>query len=190
MKTSYIFTDDKELLDFIIWEVKKYTGCTELSKVLFTYNRLTVEELAQEVYVKLLRTVSPMGFNKSFVRQAVVFVCIDEYRRFRIYDVPRSTTDPEDWEPNAQEALEITEEETYGLTERLMQLDLFTDRELSVVLLLIEGHRNPVIRDTLGIPKMTYYTLLKRIKERLLELQIPSLEEEIEGLFTTKDKLF
>jgi DNA-directed RNA polymerase specialized sigma24 family protein len=172
---SHKFKDDLEVLEFIKWEVRKYTGCyKDDNKVLFAYNRLTVEELAQEVYVKLLRTVSTKGLNKKYVRQAVVFTCIDEYRRFRVYDYPGSLEELEEQE-SPQERIEVSKEDTYGLTERLMQLDIFTDRELEVVLLLMEGHRNPEVRDLLSIPKMTYYTLLKRIRAKYIETC--SLEE-------------
>lgn len=163
---SHKFKDDLEVLEFIKWEVRKYTGCyKDDNKVLFAYNRLTVEELAQEVYLKLLRSVSPKGLNKKYVRQAVVFVCIDEYRRFRVYDYPEG---PEELE-SPQERLEVEAQEVYGLTERLMQLDIFTEKELSVILLLMEGHRNPAVRKILDIPKMTYYTLLNRIKSKYIE---------------------
>lgn len=155
MKISYIFEDERELLDFIIWEVKKYTGCNDLSRVLFAYNRLTVEELAQEVYLKLLKTVSS-GMNKSYVRQAVVFVCIDEYRRYRLYDNPNAQ--------ESQDTLESCEAEVYQETERLRHLRIFSERELEVMELLLLGHRNPEVREILKIPKMSYYTLLNRIK--------------------------
>lgn len=156
MKISYRFESPEELLEFIIWEVKKYTGCKDLEKVLFSYNRLTVEELAQEVYVKLLRTVKPEGFNKSFVRQAVVYVCIDEYRRFRLYDTS----------PDAQENLEVEQDEVFKETERLRHLEIFTGRELQVIELLMLGHKNLEVREILGIPNMTYYSLLKRLREK------------------------
>lgn len=157
---SHIFKSDKELMEFIQKEVMKYVGCYDPTKVLFSYNRLTVEELSQEVMVRLLRSVD-QEFNKKYVRQAVMYVCIDEYRRFRLHDLPEDLEEPE------------TDGEEFELVERLMQVDRFTPQELKVIELLMLGHRNPEIREILKIPKMTYYTLLNRIKSKYLEADRP-----------------
>ena len=152
---SHILSD-KELLDFILREVKKYTGCSDTTRVLYSYNRLTIEELAQEVYLKILRTVAEV--NKSYVRQTVMFVCIDEYRKWTELDSSYSEEETED-------------SETFKETERLMTLGIFEPKELDIVLGLMEGKRNPEIREELGIPKMSYYTMLKRIKLKYLEAE-------------------
>jgi DNA-directed RNA polymerase specialized sigma24 family protein len=121
---------------------------------------MTIEELTQEVYLKLLRTVQEEGkMNKSYVRQAVVFVCIDEYRKISDLD------NPEPLSPDTP----IDHEEVFQDVERLMSLDIFEPKELTVMLKLMEGLRNPEVREDLGIPKMTYYTLLKKLKLKYIE---------------------
>ena len=148
---SYKFKDDKELLEFIAVEVKKYTGAKERDKILFSYNRMTVDELAQEVFIKLLRTVSSK--NKKYIRQAVIYVCIDFYRL-------KADIDPQGLE-DSPENLEAPKD---LMPERLMQLSRFSGRELEVILRMLDGQRNPEIREAMKIPKMTYYTLLKRLE--------------------------
>ena len=97
--------------------------------------------------------------NKSYVRQAVVFVCIDEYRKISDLDNP---------EPSSPD-LTLEHEEVFQDVERLMSLDIFEPKELTVMLKLMEGLRNPEVREDLGIPKMTYYTLLKKLKLKYIE---------------------
>lgn len=181
-KVSYKFKGPEEILEFIQKEVMKYTGCFSLSQVLYSYNRLTVEELAMEVYLKLLRSVNDKQLNKAYVRQAVVFVCIDEYRRYRLVDPKPVLYDGEEEGDDSycDRQLNLEADETYNfeLTERLMNLKLFEPKELEVVLLLMEGKRNPEIRKELDIPKMTYYTLLSRLRRKYIEL----FEEELEEL--------
>lgn len=168
MHKSYRFKDDNDLMDFIQKEVRKYTGqYSDDNRVLFAYNRLTVEELSQEVALRLLRAVTPDGPNKTYVRQAVIYVCIDEYRRYRVYDLPSNS--PE----------EQLEDDTLVATERVMQLKIFNPKELEVVKLLMEGHRNPQVREILKIPKMTYYTLLARIKVKYIEELNTVVKQEV-----------
>lgn len=149
---SYSFKGPEEILEFIQKEVMKYTGCFVPDRIMYGYNRMTVEEVTHEVYIKILRSVNK-DINKSYVRQAVVFVCLDLYRKQVEDDGPK---DPKD--------LEISEEEVFDEMERLMQLHKFTPKELRVVELLLEGKRNPEVRKELKIPKMSYYTLLNKIK--------------------------
>lgn len=157
---SYKFKSDEELHKFIMKSIKAYTGYQD-GQILFRYNRMTVEELAQEVFIKLLRTVGDM--NKKYVRQAVVFVCIDAYRK----NTEQCPVDPwEDGEVFNEKEYIVLKAPEDPMPERLMQLHKFTERELEVVMLLLEGKRNPEIRNELDIPKMTYYTLLNRIKEK------------------------
>ncbi len=186
MKTSYKFKDDQELLGFILSEVKKYTGCYYEHKVLYSYNRLTVEELAQEVFLKILRSVNSRELNKSYVRQAVVFVCIDEYRRYRLNDMPttKQGLGSEEFDVNFQENLETPQAYEFELTERLMNLKMFEAKELEVVMLLIEGKRNPEVRKELNIPKMTYYTLLKRLRRKYIEAMDLEISESEQALGT------
>lgn len=175
-KRSHIFNDTEELLEFINREVMKYTGCTQSDKILFSYNRMTVEEIAQEVVLKILRSHNDEGINKSYVRQAVVYVCIDIYRktsdicpgisRFSNHlsnGVTYTSTAGEGIPLPSQLANEVPE---YELIERLLNLKMFEPKELEVIILLMEGKRNPEIRQELNIPKMSYYTLLNRIKSK------------------------
>ena len=85
-----------------------------------------------------------------------MFVCIDEYRKWTELDSSYSEEETED-------------SETFKETERIMTLGIFEPKELSIILGLMEGKRNPEIREELGIPKMSYYTMLKRIKLKYLE---------------------
>jgi DNA-directed RNA polymerase specialized sigma24 family protein len=132
---------------------------------------MTTEELAMEVYIKILRSVQTKGLNKTYIRQAVMFVCIDEYRRQRDHDgADKFNQDDEHMRaPHSSNGQGyVTADETYGLTERLLALKIFEPRERDVILLLIEGKRNPEVRIELGIPKMSYYTLLNRIKRKYI----------------------
>ena len=167
---SHKFKDNQELLEFIIVEIKKYVGVLDTTKILYRYNRMTIEELAQEVNMKLLRTVGD-HMNKKYVRQAVVFVCIDFYR-LKGDDCPSAPIDNEDKNTDILEAPEDL------MPERLMQMDRFQGRDKEVILLMLEGYRNPEIREILGIPKMTYYTLLKRmnLKYNLEAVMLQDLE--------------
>ena len=168
-KIKYKFKDELEVLQYVIQEVKRYTGAKSLSQVLYSYNRLTVEELGQEVYVKILRSVQPEGLSKTYIRQAVIFVCIDEYRRYRLVDPIETSSDSEE-SIDREDLLESPETYGFELTERLMNLEMFEPKELEVILLLIEGKRNPEIREELNIPKMSYYTLLNRLKRKYTEI--------------------
>jgi len=167
-KISYIFKTDQDLINFINKEVKKYVGKYNTNQILYSYNRMTIEELSQEVFLKLLRTVQEDGLmNKSYVRRAVMMVCIDEYRRTtdsdQVFDVYSTDSDEGNTYSPADELL-ITQEEVYQDVERMLSLDIFEPKELKVMLKLMEGLRNPEVREELGIPKMTYYTLLNKLK--------------------------
>lgn len=158
---SHKFQSEVEFLEFIQLAVQDYVGVQDTQRILYNYDRMTVEELAQEVSLKLLRTVELGECNKSYVRQAVMWLCIGRYRKMTD-ECSESPEELDDLEGIAspQDKL-VTQEDV--LPERLMQLDKFTERELKVVMLMLEGKRNPEIRETLGIPKMTYYTLIKNL---------------------------
>lgn len=168
---SHKFKDNEELLQFITREIQKYIGVKDTTKILYRYNRMTIDELAQEVNMKLLRTVGDV-MNKRYVRQSVVFVCIDFYR-LKADDCPQGGLeylDDFDNGNNTSASKRMTYKTTENLEapedntpERLMQIDRFKGRDLEVILLMLEGYRNPEIREILGIPKMTYYTLLKKL---------------------------
>lgn len=166
-KISHVFQSPVEILQFINREVMKYTGCFDKTRVLYSYNRMTTEELGMEVYLKILKSVQTKGLNKTYIRQAVMFICIDEYRRKSDHDTSEKFSGTQMNEPLSSNGQGyVSAEETFGLTERLMALKIFEPKERAVVLLLIEGKRNPEVREELGIPKMSYYTLLKRIKNK------------------------
>lgn len=144
-------------LEFIEREVMKYTGCYVKDRILYGYNRMTVEELVQEVALRLLRApVEEM--NKSYIRTAIMFTCIDAYRKA-----------VEDDSDDLQELEDPREDKE--LVERLKTLEIFSHKELKVILMLMEGYRNPDIQQALGIPKRSYYTLLNRIKKNFTDLE-------------------
>lgn len=147
---------NRETLKDIEREVMKFTGCFNKDKVLWAYNRLTVEELTNEVAIKIIRSTNEV--NKSYIRKAVMFTCIDIYRKMSDYDESYS----EQCEPEDDGGLEFQE--------RLMTLKIFEPRELKIVLLMLEGKRNPEIRKELGIPKMTYYSILKRLRVKYTDM--------------------
>lgn len=163
---SHVFKDQAELLRFVVKEIRGYTGNYNLTKVMFKYNRLTIEEIAQEVIIRLLRTVGPV--NKKYVRQAVVFTCIDCYRKTTEYCPSDEEKEPELKSPEDP------------MPERLMQLHKFSEKELQVVMMLLEGRRNPEIREILDIPKVSYYTLLNRIKNKYSNDSEPMELEDLE----------
>jgi DNA-directed RNA polymerase specialized sigma24 family protein len=148
----------KEEVKFIQREVMKYTGCYQLNQILYSYDRLTVEELAQDVILRLLR--SPVEtMNKTYIRKAIMFHCIERYRKISDYDeVPlEHLEDPQD---------------AFEFQERLMTLKIFDPRELLIIGKLMEGYKNSEIRKDLGIPKMTYYATLKRIRKKYVDNDI------------------
>lgn len=163
---------DLELLETIKKEIKKYTNHWEETKILYRYNKMTIEEIAQEVFIKILRSVGK-ELTKSYIRQAVIFVCIDLYRKRVEVEESRMVysrdskyiEDLYDDLDLKDSILKIEAEDVYRQAERELQLKQFTPKELKVIQKLMEGCRNPEIRESLGIPKMTYYTLLKKIKE-------------------------
>ena len=55
---------------------------------------------------------------------------------------------------------------SYSEVERDRDCKQFTEKERRVIKKLREGLRNPEVREELKIPKMTYYTLLNRIKQK------------------------
>lgn len=154
MNTSYKFKDPQELLDFIKKEIRNYIGKYDDNVILYRYNRMTIDELAQEVYIKLLRTAGH-EVNKKYVRQSVIYVCIDYYRL-------ASDQDPVG---DLENCKSMVCRDSLKETERLLQLKKFSEKEIKIISLLLEGYRNPEIREILKMPKMTYYTSLKRLRE-------------------------
>lgn len=157
---QYRFSFDQELIAFTVLEVMSYTGKYTLDSILYAYNRMTVEELAQEVIVKLHRSVTDY-MNKSYVRNAVRMVCIDEYRRNR--DVcPRvaKTYDGESLEPLEIEATT----DSFRDVERDLMMSSFSPKEKKVITQLRRGARNGETLRGLEIPKMSYYNLLNKMK--------------------------
>ena len=53
------------------------------------------------------------------------------------------------------------------------------NKELQVITLLLEGRRNPEVREILQIPKMTYYTLLKRLRIKYIDNGIDLAESDV-----------
>ncbi len=180
-KRSHKFENPKELLKFITFEIFKYIGVKDSKTVLRSYNRLTVEELAMEVYIKLLR--SSKEYNKAYIRQAVIYVCIDEYRK-------NTEADPTVWQNDKGEsqAEKLSDDEVdyqFPLMDRLIQMKVFEPRELQVISMMMEGRRNNEIRETLAIPKVTYYTLINNIKIKYIDW-----EEDLEALKIITNKSY
>jgi len=121
---------------------------------------MTPEELAQEVIIKLLRSVEDpvKGINKSYIRRCISFTCIDIYRRISEHD-PVESDDPV-----------ITDDELFIEAERQLQMKMFDKRELSIVKLLLEGKTNPEIREELGIYRTTYFLIIKQMKLKYTNL--------------------
>lgn len=178
---SHKFEEPKELLKFITNEIFKYIGIRDSKVILRKYNRLTVEELAMEVYLKLLR--SSKEYNKSYIRQAVIYVCIDEYRKNTEVDPLINKYDDKTSE-NEQKA-DGNVEYQFPMMDRLLQLKLFDKRELSVIQLMMEGYRNNEIREILKIPKVTYYGIINRIKIKYIDW-----EEDLEALKVITNKAY
>lgn len=149
----------QETLNYILKETMKYTGCFDTQKVLYSYDRMTVEELAQEVALKVLRAPEE-DLKRTYIRTAVMFVCIDRYRKISEYDSSQE-----------EEQLEDTSDDPKVMVDRLKMLDMFTEQELEVMLMLIEGHSNSKIFEILDIPHRTYYNILNRLREKHTELK-------------------
>jgi len=133
---------------------------------------MTITELAGDVFIKVLR--SSKIANKAYIRQAVMFVCIDNYRKQS--DICESVVNKYNRDREQDKVLS-TSECQYQLVDRLMTLKIFEPRELQVIELMMEGYRNPEIREILKIPKMTYYTLLNNLKLKYIDFS-----EEVELL--------
>ena len=160
---SHTFEDPIEMLAFIKRAVSKYIGVGTTKRILRSYNRLTLDELSMAVFIKVYRSTKVA--NKAFIRQAVIYVCIDEYRK----NTECCPLEPKEATmANEQELLEAPEELSFH--ERLMTLKIFSGTELAIIELMIEGHRNPEIREILKIPKMTYYTVLNQIKIKYIDM--------------------
>lgn len=178
---SHQFKEPKELLKFITNEIFKYIGVRDSKVILRKYNRLTVEELAMEVYIKLLR--SSKEYNKSYIRQAVIYVCIDEYRKNTEVDPLVNKYDSKVTE--AEKRADDNVEYQFPLMDRLLHLRIFNKRELEVIKLMMEGYRNNEVRDILKIPKVTYYTVLNNIKIKYIDW-----EEDLDTLKAITNKSY
>lgn len=165
-KVSYKFKDDKEILGFINFEVKKFIGMWSDETTLYNYNRMTISEISQEVYLKIFKSVNK-DINKRYIRTAIMMVCIDLYRKESEVDpidkLKDSNSDYEDFkEP------EVTEEEIYEEYYIDSEMQLFLDRELKIIELLREGYRHPEIIEITKIPKASYYFIINRLKDKYL----------------------
>ena len=157
---SHEFKDLNEVIKFINAEVKSYLNKYNSQQIVFAYNRMTSEELSQEVIIKLLRSVEDpvKGINKSYIRRCITFTCIDIYRKISEHD-PVERDDPV-----------ITEEDLFMDVERELQMKVFDKRELSIVKLLLEGSTNPDIREILGISRTVYFKIIKEMKIKYTNL--------------------
>lgn len=164
---SYIFEDQEELMSFITKEVMKYIGHWDRSEIIYKYNRMTIDELAMEVYIKILRSTKIV--NKAFVRQAVIYVCIDEYRKTTEICGCKLESSNEEGESYTKKEGLLKTEGDLELVERLMTLKIFEPRELEVISAMMEGKRNPEIRKELKIPKLTYYSMLHTMKLKYID---------------------
>lgn len=149
---SHYFEPTSDLLPFVITEIKKYIGKTDSQQVVARYNRMTVEELAQEVIAKIWKTTSEQ-VNKSYVRNTLKTVCIDMYRKHS------------DKDQQINESV-LTQDQVYKETERDLQMRRFHLRDLEIIKYMRQGYKHREIMKLMGLPKMTYYTSLNRLKAR------------------------
>ncbi|WGH49984.1 hypothetical protein [Pseudoalteromonas phage vB_PtuP_Slicky01] len=168
MREEHLFRFDNELIKYIKKEILKYVNEGNPNKVLYNYDRMTVEELTQETLLKLHRSTDPEDpvMNKAFVRRCSRFVCIDAYRR-RMDVIDRHVVSVDD-EQDIEDRLFLDEEEAFRDVNRDLMLENYVGRDKEVLLKLIEGYKNGETLESLGIPRMTYYTLLKKLRENIL----------------------
>ena len=164
MNSHYFKTVDS-LLEFIDRETKRFIGVYESKMVLYSYNRMTVEELVQEVFIKIFKTVDWKGVNKTYIRNCVRTVCIDKYRKMCEVDPRESMGILDEDEEISFETLEllVSEEDTFRDTIRLRDLKAFENRERDVLEHLLCHCSNRETYELLGISKMTFYRTINKI---------------------------
>lgn len=169
MNKSIEFDFDNNLIIFIKKEVMKYLSIYDNKKVLYAYNRMTVEEIAQEVVLKLYKSVAGDKVNKTYIRRAISFVCIDLYRKNTDQDPIRfqqDLSDPTEDIDITESLLSQSEEETFGDTDIDIIFEQYRGIELKILLLIREGYSNKEIFEKLNMPKVNFYTLMQSFNRK------------------------
>lgn len=169
MNKEYLFNFDNDLVKYVKKEVMKYLNEFNDNRVLYHYDRMTVNELTQEVLLKLFKS-NQGKINKSYIRKNIMSVCIDSYRKNSDLDldviVGSSYRDNDDLTCLEDLFLSVDDDTLFESIYLESELKHFEGRELQIFLKALEGLKGQEIFQALNIPHRTYYTLLKKLKQR------------------------
>lgn len=171
MNKEHLFLYNQELIDYIKKEIMKYINIFTQDKVLYNYNRMTVEELTQDTLLKVWKSVGrDKTINKAFVRSAARHVCIDAWRKKTDIDLDVLVVDNEediDKETKVYNSLlmSLDPEDIYRDSERELVLKHFQDKDLKILLKLIEGYNSTETLESIGVSRSNYYHLVKKYKK-------------------------
>lgn len=176
MNQEHLFNYDNELVKYTKKEVMNYINRSDESLILYSYNRMTIDEITQEALLKILR-FNNGNINKAYVRKAVRCTCIDLYRKVTDIDLSvyaKSESQDMDSESDFNDVsvdelliLSIDEEEAFREVTEGRIVDKYEGKAKEVISLLNEGYSNTEVWNMLEIPHRTYYYLLARIKSEL-----------------------
>ncbi len=170
MNEEHLFNYDNELVSYTRKEIMKYVNEYNPERVLYHYNRMTINELTQEVLLKVFKS-NQGKINKAYVRKAIMCVCIDNYRRTSDLDLGIVTGNDISDECVQLEDLYLTIDDNtlFESIHLLSELKHFEGKELDIFSLALQGFRGQEIFTKLGIPHRTYYTLLASLRDKAIE---------------------
>lgn len=175
MNEEYLFNFDNDLVEYTQKEIMKYINEYNPERVLYSYNRMTVNELTQEVLLKVFRSNNGK-INKAYIRKAIRCVCIDQYRKTSECDLDviikqsllnSFSNESFDSELAVDELLsELDYDPLFEIVNLISELKHFDGVEKEIFVKALQGLKGQEIFKDLNIPHRTYYTLLSRLKEK------------------------
>jgi len=171
MNQEHLFNFDNDLVKYTTREVLKYINESNSNKILYHYNRMTANEITQEVLLKVFKS-NQGKVNKAYIRKAIRFVCIDQYRKQRDLDlnvVVGSDNYDEDEDVTVDKHLDNDPNEPdplFKLISLTDNLKYLTPVEKEIYLKALGGDKGKDIYEELGIPHRSFYNILNKIKEK------------------------
>lgn len=162
MNEEYLFNFDNELVNYVNREVKRYINKGIEGNIIYSYNRMTIEEITQECLLKLIRSNNG-NINKAYVRKVIRHTCIDLYRKSRDVDLDFFVQHPE-LDTEDLEISSISHDEVFEDVILESELKNYEPLQQDIIILKLQGYSNVEIKDMLGIAHDTFYRYLRKIK--------------------------